>query len=152
MLSPLFQKICVHGTQTLTAQDRERLYLASIYGGFGISVTGTAFPHAMGYFLTETYGLPHGVACEAFLPAFLRHADACEHAAAQSFYARVGCGMEEWISLLQGVTPTYDVQMTAEQVESLRPRFTGNGGLTRSPGNMTAEDALQIVRERFLVR
>ena len=53
---------------------REALYTASIYAGLAINITGTCFPHTVGYYLTENYGVPHGFACIAFLPALLRRA------------------------------------------------------------------------------
>ena len=57
----------------ISYETREELYIASLYGGLAISVTGTAFPHAMSYFLSEQYGVAHGTACGAYLPAFLRY-------------------------------------------------------------------------------
>lgn len=40
-----------------------------------INTCGTAFPHPLGYVLTENYGIPHGMACAAFFGAFI---DRCE--------------------------------------------------------------------------
>lgn len=54
---------------------RERLYEGSIYAGLVINTCGTAFPHPLGYVLTENYGIPHGMACAAFFGAFI---DRCE--------------------------------------------------------------------------
>ena len=150
MLLPVFRKIRDDGVQALTAADRDTLYLASIYGGYAISVTGTAFPHAMGYFLTEQFDVPHGVACAVFLPAFLRHVSAVDEASARAFADGTGCTTEEWVALLRDVTPACSVQLTAEDVEALRPRFEGNRGLVRTPGTVTADDALGIVRELFM--
>ena len=149
VLAPLFRKICADGVQSLTADERQKLYLASLYGGYAISVTGTAFPHAMGYFLTENHGVPHGVACAVFLPAFLRHANATAKTAADEFAAQTGCPVEEWIMLLHDVTPPCDVHLTAEQIDALRPRFENNRGLLRSPGTVTADDALAVIRDLF---
>ena len=149
LLAPLFHKICTDGVQSLTAADREGLYLASIYGGYAISITGTAFPHAMGYFLTEDHAVPHGIACAVFLPAFLRHAYGCEKAAVKDFIARTGCTVEEWISLLRTVTPDCGVRLGEKEIDALRPRFENNRGLLRSPGTVTAEDTLQIIRDLF---
>ncbi len=55
-------------------RQREAYYAASLYAGLAINVTGTCFPHTVGYYLTENYGVPHGLACIAFLPALLRRA------------------------------------------------------------------------------
>lgn len=149
MLLPLFRTLCAGGVRALTAQDRQTLYVASIYGGYAISVTGTAFPHAMGYFLSEQYNVPHGTACAVYLPTFLRHADACVTSDVQAFCTRTGGSIEEWTSHIRGVTPTCNVRLTDAQIDALRPRFTDNSGLARSPGHMTADDALQILRDLF---
>lgn len=149
MLAPLFHKICTDGVQNLTLSDREILYLASLYGGYAISITGTAFPHAMGYFLTENYSVPHGIACAVFLPAFLRHAYGCEKDDVKTFIAQTGCTIEEWISLLRSVTPDCAVHLSESEIETLRPRFQNNRGLLRSPGTVTADDALCIIRNLF---
>ena len=149
MLLPLLRKLCAGGTQILTADERERLYLASIYGGYAISVTGTAFPHAMGYFLTEKYGVPHGTACAVFLPAFLRHAAKSDDVSARIFADETNGSIETWIECLQDVTPVCDVHLTEDEIVSLRSRFEGNRGLLRSPGTFTAEDALAVVRNVF---
>ena len=150
MLAPLFHRICTGGVSSLTEDDRAKLYLASLYGGYAISMTGTAFPHAMGYFLTEDHGVPHGVACAVFLPAFLLHAYAHCKADAKEFCARTCCTGEEWLSLLRGVTPACDVRLTGSEIEALRARFTNNRGLIRSPGNFTADDALHVIDELFV--
>ncbi|MBO7376400.1 MAG: iron-containing alcohol dehydrogenase, partial [Clostridia bacterium] len=60
------------------AADREALYDGSIFGGMAISVTGTCFPHNVGYYLTEKNGVPHGFACAFFLPEFISHSSEAE--------------------------------------------------------------------------
>ena len=55
---------------------RDSLYYASIYAGLTLNVCGTAFPHTVGYILTEEFGVPHGKACTAFFPMFLEKAKA----------------------------------------------------------------------------
>lgn len=133
----------------LTDDEREQLYLASIYGGYAISVTGTAFPHAMGYFLTEQYGVPHGTACAVFLPAFLRHIDAAAPQDADAFAAQTGCGVQGWIDLLERATPPCTVTLTDAQIAGLRPRFVRNSGMARTVGTFTDADAVRTLAEIF---
>ncbi len=52
---------------------RRELYYGALWGGVAIAQVGTGFPHPAGYGLTERGGLPHGIACALFEPAFLRH-------------------------------------------------------------------------------
>lgn len=129
--------------------DKERLYFASLCGGYAISVTGTAFPHAMGYFLSERHGVAHGTACGVFLPHFLRHAERSDPKLCDEFCRRTGCDTAQWISLLQAVTPACEAVVSAEEIESMRSRFDGNGGLARTVGTFTGEDALRLLSEIF---
>ncbi len=133
----------------LTDDERAQLYLASIYGGYAISVTGTAFPHAMGYFLTEEYHVPHGTACAVFLPAFLRHVETEAPRDAAMFAAQTRCGAQGWIDLLNAATPQCSVTLTEAQIESLRPRFVRNSGIARTVGTFTDADAVRTLTEIF---
>ena len=134
----------------LSDSERAELYLASIYGGYAISVTGTAFPHAMGYFLTEQYGVPHGTACAVFLPAFLRHnADAVPQET-NAFALQTGCSIQNWIDLLDRATPPCSVTLTLAQIAALRSRFVRNSGIARSLGTFTDADAVRTLTEIFL--
>jgi alcohol dehydrogenase class IV len=45
--------------EQLSADERCALYEASILGGLAINTCGTCFPHNVGYYLTENYGVPH---------------------------------------------------------------------------------------------
>lgn len=146
ILVSVFRKM---GETQLTDADRERLYFASLCGGYAISVTGTAFPHAMGYFLSERHGVPHGTACGVFLPAFLEHAEKCDKRLAEEFYTRTNCGKAEWIALVRKVMPACRAAVSAQEIQSMRGRFEGNGGLARSIGTFTAEDALRLLSEIF---
>ena len=62
------------------------LYEASILGGMAINLTGTCFPHNVGYYLTERFNVPHGIACAAFLEELLEF----ETDISESFYAETG--------------------------------------------------------------
>lgn len=149
ILRPLFEKMRDSGTQSLTDADRERLYLASIYGGYAISVTGTAFPHALGYYLTESHSVSHGIACGVFLPAFLRHSRQCEPAAAARLETVTGYGIQAWIALLDAVMPPCGVRLTAEQMDALQVRYANNSGIARSPGEINAQTLYAILTEVY---
>ena len=65
---------------------REELYYGSLYAGIVLSACGTAFPHPLGYVLTEDFSIPHGRACTAFLPAFLERGEQFEAERAAEYY------------------------------------------------------------------
>ncbi len=49
-----------------TPRQRERLSLAALAAGEAINITGTGFPHPLGYSITLSEGIPHGRACAVF--------------------------------------------------------------------------------------
>ena len=57
--------------RTYTAQDRDKLMLASTLAGVAIAQTGTSIPHALGYFLTYEKEIPHGRANGLVTQAYL---------------------------------------------------------------------------------
>lgn len=56
-----------------TPEDRELLLYGACAAGIAISVTGTGFPHPLGYSITLLYGVPHGKACAVFEWAFIEY-------------------------------------------------------------------------------
>jgi alcohol dehydrogenase class IV len=54
-----------------TPQARRAMCRASHLAGKAINITKTTAPHALSYFLTSRYGVPHGMAVATTLPALL---------------------------------------------------------------------------------
>ena len=119
--------------------QREALYAASIYAGLAINISGTCFPHTVGYYLTETYGVPHGLACIAFLPELLRRAKKYCPETLGAMENDLGLTARELAALLAKVV-RFDVSASAQEAASaLYPAQIKN--FTRSPGGFTADDA-----------
>ena len=148
LLAPALRKIAATGTESLTFDDREALYNGSIFAGMAISITGTAFPHAMGYFLSEQYGIPHGTACAVYLPAFLRHNRACADCM-DAFCAETGLTDAEWIDLLEAVTPPCTVTVSPEARQALASRWVNNRSINKSLGTVTPEYADALIAKLF---
>lgn len=53
--------------------SRERLLYASMLAGLSINFSGAVVVHALGYYLTEEYGIPHGLANAFFLTHFIEY-------------------------------------------------------------------------------
>lgn len=127
---------------------RERQYYGSLWAGMVLNATGTAFPHPLGYILTEDYAVPHGMACAVFLPAFTRRAEAAAPDRAARLYALCG-GRDAYYALLEQLVRV-DVQMTEEQVAAYAARWPGNGNFARTPGGFTPEEGAALYRELFV--
>ena len=128
---------------TLSDEDYRALYEASILGGLAINTTGTCFPHNVGYYLTENYGVPHGFACAVFLPAMLACARESDPAYADAFFAELGAPEESFVTLIESCLPELGIRMDDEEIEAALPRWDNNG----SVANTRADVSLETIRE-----
>lgn len=128
---------------------RGKLYYGSLWAGLMLNACGTAFPHPLGYVLTEDFQLPHGMACAVFLPAFTRRAEQYAPARAAALFALCG-GRESYYGLLDALARTREIRMTSEQVASYAGRWAGLKNFSRTPGGFTPEEAAALYRELFV--
>jgi alcohol dehydrogenase class IV len=145
-----FTKMLQNPDQKLSIEDREALYNASIYGGLAINVTGTCAPHTMGYLLTEQHGVPHGVACAAFLPDFYLYNKEVMPELTARFLKEIDCMEEDFLHIIKEITPVFPVEMTEEEIEREHPRWIGNGSMAKGWGNFSPELADNILRKLFV--
>lgn len=125
---------------------RERLLYASLWAGMALNITGAAFPHTMGYVLTEDHGVPHGLACAAFLPSFLEHAEQADPAAAAALYETVG-GRDRLFLLLARLAPV-TATATEEQLAGYVARWEPTpANFHNTPGTFTAAEAELVLRK-----
>ena len=132
-----------------TAEERIRLYEGSLLGGMAISVTGTIFPHNLGYYLTENYGVPHGFACAVFHPALLLHAAESAPAYTQELCRRCGTDPEKLSELIRALTPKPEVRLSGSEIEALLPRWENAAAVKNTIGAMTSDDVRRILTELF---
>ena len=152
LLLPVMRVMAEKGCEDLDYATREQLYCASIYGGLAINVTGTCFPHTMGYLLTEAFGIPHGTACAVFQKDFYEYNKAVVPALAAEFLERIGCGEEEYLDLIEKLTPPCEVTMDEALIAEAHSRWVGNGSILKCQGEFTADMADNILRRKFLAK
>lgn len=152
LLLPVFRTMAETGCEELDYTAREKLYCASIYGGLAINVTGTCFPHTMGYLLTEAFGIPHGTACAVFQKEFYAYNKAVVPALAAQYLERIGCSEEEYFSLLEKLTPPCEIAVTEELLAEAHGRWINNGSIAKCQGVFSADMADDILRRNFLVK
>ena len=149
LLLPVFRMLVEKGFGELNYEVRETLYCASIYGGLAINVTGTCFPHTVGYLLTEQFHIPHGTACAVFQEDFLAYNREVAPALMRDFEERIGCSEEEVICLLGELTPDCPVSLTEDQIAAAHDRWIGNGSIAKCQGIVTPERIDEILRRKF---
>ena len=152
LLLPVFRKMAEHGCEDLDYETREQLYCASIYGGLAINVTGTCFPHTMGYLLTETFGIPHGTACAVFQKEFFAYNKEVVPELAEEYLQRIGCSQEEYFQLLDKLTPPCEIAMTEEMIADAHSRWINNGSIAKCQGIFSADMADEVLRRNFLTK
>lgn len=130
---------------------REKLYYGSLYAGITLAYCGTAFPHPLGYILTESYGIPHGKACTAFMSEFLERSREYEREKTERILSVMNTNAQEFKKIIFELTSLPEIKMTAEEIDTYCSRFdTLPNNFKFSPGGFTKEDALRIFKERFL--
>ena len=150
LLLPVFRMIAEHGCDNLDYETREKLYCASIYGGLAINVTGTCFPHTMGYLLTENFGIPHGTACAVFQKDFYEYNKTVVPELAAQFLERIGCSEEEYLDLIEKLTPPCEVTMSETFIAESHSRWVNNGSMAKCQGTFSADMADAVLRRKFL--
>ena len=133
------------------SEGRDRLYYGSLYAGVTLSYCGTAFPHPLGYILTENCGVPHGQACAAFLPAFLDRAERFEKEKLDSILEVTGCTLAQLKGVISSLTDVGKIKMTAEEIARHCSRWDASvpKNFTFSPGSYTKEEAQKLITELF---
>lgn len=139
------------GKTELSYDDREKLYCASLYGGLAISVTGTAFPHAMGYFLTERHGIAHGSACGAYFESFIEYNISVSPDEAKAFFDRVGTDAEKLCGLVRRNLSenVLKLKLTNDEIIEILPRFENNKSFKKCPGTADKILAQKILTKLF---
>ena len=127
---------------------REKLYYGSVYAGLVINTCGTAFPHPLGYVLTENYGIPHGMACAAFFAPYI---DRCAEFApekAAKFFAMTD-EKDAVKAVIGSLTDLKGVSISEDEAKkyALRWQSVIPRNFTASPGGLTQEEAAAILAE-----
>jgi len=149
ILVEMLKKTAICDQTPLSFDDREKLYCASLYGGFAISVTGTAFPHAMGYFLSEQYDICHGNACACYLEEFINYNASVEPQETEKFFDALKTDKDSLVNLIKQNLPKLDVKLTEEKIKELSPRFADNKSFKKTYGNVDEAFAVNILNKLF---
>ncbi len=130
--------------------QRSQLYDASILGGLAINTTGTCFPHNVGYYLTENYGVAHGFACATFLPAMLDCVRDYDAAYAAAFYSEIGADEGTLTGLIGACLPDLGIRMTTDEIEAALPRWEGNGSVKNTRADVSTGDIRELLESLFV--
>lgn len=130
---------------------REELYYGSLYAGIVLAYCGTAFPHPLGYILTENFDVPHGAACAVFMDSFIERSAEYEGERFARLLSAMGADKDEFISVVSALADVGDITMTEEEIEAYCERYN-NAPLNFkfSPGGFTKNDAIELFKKKFV--
>ncbi|MBQ6267634.1 MAG: iron-containing alcohol dehydrogenase [Clostridia bacterium] len=127
---------------------REPLYDGAIHAGLVINACGTGFPHPLGYVLTEHYGIPHGMACAAFFPAFLARCRQFAPEKAAAFFEMTD-EPDAVVATIRSLTALPGVRFSPAEAAAYAARWKDAipKNFTASPGGLTQEEAAEILAD-----
>lgn len=144
-------KDCEDGGFTMKA--RERLAYAACAAGMAIDVTGTGFPHPLGYSITLTRGIPHGNACAVFEGEYLSYNMRTDIGKEKinKLAAHLGTTPDEMMHLIpekSGVREEVGI-ISASEREELIDRVSGAGNYANSPYVISRDEMSEIYARIF---
>ncbi len=148
ILFELLEKAADH-FEELTEEDRGNIYNASFLGGMAIAVTGTVFPHNVGYYFTEEYQIPHGFASALLMEDLLEFEEAYDRNYTDEFYKNTGTSYERFHVLLQKVLPDYGIMIDPETMRRILPRWQNNGTVKNTRGDISLSEIERILSRKF---
>lgn len=125
---------------------REQLYKGSIYAGLIINTCGTAFPHPLGYILTENYSVSHGTACAVFFASFFERAIKYSPEKAEKLCKMCGAEDDELVQVISSLADN-KIKITAQEAEKYAERWSKEvpKNFISSPGSLTKDEAVKIL-------
>ena len=137
-------------TKELPDNDgRDRLYCASLLAGMALNITGTCFPHTLGYMLTEQCSVPHGFACAAFLPEFLRRAEKYSPKKAREFYSLLDESLGSFTLTLVELNDLSGVHFSKELIGEYCGGWQSVKNFDNTPGGFSSELANELISRLF---
>lgn len=133
-----------------TADERAILMLASNLAGQVIGITGTGFPHPLGYNLTMAKGIPHGRACAAFYSEYLRLNNSTPEGEQllKNLCGFIGTTSDEVGRVIPNVSPV-DLVLTETEIADFVNRTKNAANYRNSPYIINESEMADIYRKLF---
>lgn len=124
---------------------REQLYYGSIFAGLAINITGTLFPHTLGYYLTEKRNIPHGRACTAFTPAVFDRYEKYAPEKLKTIENLLGRDKREILETVKILTNVKESISYEEAKQTAESRTGTVNNFVRTPAGFTPEDEINAM-------
>ena len=134
----------------LNDKEKDDMYLGSLYGGLAIDITGTTFAHNVGYYLTENFHIPHGLACAVFQEDLFDFEEENNKEYTDEFFKAIGMNKDEYVKVINSLLPEISDTISEETLTEILPRWKDNNSVKNTYGHMTVEDVERILRKHFV--
>ena len=136
--------------QSFGERDRELLQNSSTAAGIAISVTGTGFPHPLGYSITMIDGVPHGAACAVFYGAYIRYNQKSEEGRKliEKFCSEIGASADELCEILPKLSGV-ELSFTESEIKERVALIAGAKNYQNSPYVINDDEKIAIYKELF---
>lgn len=134
-----------------TPEMRDDLSVAATAAGMAISVTGTGFPHPLGYSITLLDGIPHGRACAVFAGDYLTYNEKTEQGRTRiaEFAAAIGTTPKVMKTYLPALADV-DLSLTEEEMDRRIKLIANAKNYVNSPYVLSIGEIYEIYRRHFL--
>ncbi len=128
------------------------LYAATV-AGMVIAQAGTIMLHAMGYYLTLRYGVPHGRANGALLSHCLRLIEGASQGKLPAVYSIFGAergghqAIKDFVESLAVSTNLREYGVEENDLDAFRDYVMERKNVPRTPGTVTAEHVQRLLNE-----
>lgn len=133
-----------------TEEHRDMLCYASCAAGAAISITGTGFPHPLGYSLTMLAGIPHGRACAVFHGDYIEYNMRTTEGAERlnTLASVLGTKPKLMAEFLPGLADV-DITLNDDEIINYVSLIKSAKNYTNSPYVLNEEEMLAIYRKHF---
>ncbi|MBR2907791.1 MAG: iron-containing alcohol dehydrogenase [Clostridia bacterium] len=132
---------------------RESLLYAATAAGIAISITGTGFPHPLGYSLTLLDGISHGAACAIFEGDYIRYNERTDTGKERlaRFYEHLGVKPKVLCEYLPALS-SVDLTLTEDEIRERIELVKGAKNYANSPYVLSESEMYDIYRSHFKKR
>ena len=132
----------IQSAEEINEDTRDLLYTASLIAGYSLNITGTCFPHTVGYILTERFNIPHGRACAAFTPEFLERGRKHMPEKTEKVLKAANMNFDDFVALIKRLAAIPELRLSQEEIDKIALRWNDSiKNFCRTPGGYTAADA-----------
>lgn len=137
--------------KAFSENERAILQAASCAAGINISITGTGFPHPLGYSLTMLDGVPHGAACAVFYGEYIAYNMRSEEGREliESFCENIGAEAEALATVLPKLA-NVDLSLDEDGIKKRVDLIVGAKNYVNSPYVLSDGEKYEIYKKLFL--